>query len=225
LEAEGGTQGPPALLRGALGSGDDQVSRRHVEGQPFKPGRKPRKSRARIPPLTAAERSEINATNATKTGKYAAERVLTVELCQSIVAKIAEEQAAYEQLPGDEQMLRRPPREQIHPAWYEDPHVMADFLIAAFGPRVSRNQRLRRVHETYPWEPGNVSGYKYGPPRSTAAKRRADARRTDTAKLLDCLCDHRQQERCVTARSHCDWAAASADEAPWFEPPTSDEMA
>lgn len=187
------------------------------------PGRKPRKSRARNPPITAAERSAINAANATKHGKYAAERVLTVELCQSIVASIAEEQHEFEKLPEDEQLLHPGPRERICPAWYDDPLVMADYVIAAYGYRVSRNQRLRRHSDRYPWEPGNIAGYEYGPPRATAARRLAAGRSADPGKLLDCLCDHRQQEACATSASPCNWALAVRDDAPWFEPPNGDK--
>lgn len=183
--------------------------------------RQPRKSRARVPPLTAEERSKINSENATKHGRFAAERLLTVELCQSIVRKYAEQQTEYEKQPEIDR-IRRAPREEVHPAWYEDEHLMADYVIAAYGYRVSRNQRLRRLSDRYPWEPGNIAGYEYGPPRATAARRLAAGRSADPGKLLDCLCDHRQQEACATSRSPCAWSAAMRDTAPWFEPPECD---
>lgn len=171
--------------------------------------RKKRKSRARFPPITPEERSAINAANATKNGLYSAERKLTQELIESLLAYY-----------GGKSRRDAPPHRGIEaevcPQWRSDAVAMADYVIEHHGFRVSRNQKLRRVDDALPWAPGNVKGWEYTAPQPRRRAKRA-ARLLQTV-TPDCLCDHRAQAACARLPRPCDWAAATRGEPSW-EPP------
>jgi hypothetical protein len=171
-----------------------------------------RKSRARVPPITPEERSAINAANARKDGRYAADRRLTQEHAESIIRRcerIASDLADIGEAP--------PLAETVCPAWRSDAVAMTDHVIQRFGARTSRNQKLTRIDDALPWAPDNLTGWLLMEPK--LRRRSAPRARYDLEALLDCACDHRAQATCARSARPCDWALARRDDAPWHEPP------
>ncbi len=209
--ADGGVHGLPASAKGGGGLGDDQASQGNVEGQALaKPGRKSRKSRARVPPLTPEERSEINRRNATKHGRYVAEQRMTVELCERLNARYWYQQRWLDRHGVDWRDLGpRPPEEEVCEEWRNDSLAWARWIIATFGPRISYRQRLKRIDERQPWAPGNVAGWQWDPPATTKAQQRWSARTGPLDALRGCVCDDRAQEICASSGSPCEWAEAA----------------
>lgn len=176
--------------------------------------RKKRKSRARVPPLTPAERSAINAANARKDGRYNADRRLTQELVEALLAYYWWENSKSRR---ESDPPHRGIEAEVCPEWRSDAVAMTDYVIEHHGHRVSRNQKLRKLDDLVWWAPGNTSGYEYVAPKPRRRTRRA-------ARLLgqvdpDCLCNPGQQASCARSLQPCDWAAANRDDAPWEQPP------
>lgn len=224
---EGGSQAATGSARGALGRSDDQASQGHVEGQPIKPVRKPRKSRARYPPITPEERSAINAANATKHGRYVAQRRLTAQTIEALCERYHQQQHDLDKRGESWQgRYRRPPSEELCEAWREDSDAMTAWVIERYGYRPSRNHLLRRTREDEPWNPDNVTGWVLAPPRTrkdvVRARAKADPVGTMLGKLLDCACDHRAQAACARSTRPCAWAEASRQSAPWLDAPDSE---
>ncbi len=163
-------------------------------------------------------RSEINALNATKHGMYSKEKKLTTELCESLVRSylalqgpLGTDEAVYSASFAGE------PLGQLCPEWRFDAWAMAEYVIARFGARVSRNQKLVRTDETKPWAPDNIAGWYYKTPKLRKRDLRLARLNNPVELLLDCACDHIRQETCAHSPRPCDWAAASREAAPWAE--------
>jgi hypothetical protein len=222
LGANGLRQGFPAAPQGAQGSSDDQASQANVAGLDvpglMRAGRKPRKSRARVPPITPEERSEINRRNATRHGNYTPDRRLTYELCEALVKKYRREQRDLDKRGQDWRgVYPRPPLEELCVEWRDDPTAMTDWLLVHVGPRRSRNQELLRHNDDEPWSPANVKAWAYKP-RTLRKRALREARQRDPISLLrDCACDERGQEACAAASPPCDWLRASATTALWLD--------
>jgi hypothetical protein len=214
LAREGGTQPANGSMKGAQGSGNDQASRSNVEGQPLKPTRKPRKSRARQPTLTPQERREINRANATKHGDYAADRRLTSDAIRGVVKGYHYQQRDLVKRGHDwRDVYPRPPLEELCEEWRDNWQAMAAYVIAHHGLKPSRNHLLKRIREDEPWAPGNVAAWELRPPTLRKA-----AARDPLSALCQCVCGDHEQEACATSAHPCPWVTASRAAALWLEP-------
>jgi hypothetical protein len=225
LGADSAVQGPSGDPKGARGLGHDQASQGNVAGLDvpalLSAGRRPRRSRARFPPLTPEERSEINRRNATKHGNYTAGRRLTYELCERLVRMYHRQQDDLDRSGQDwREVYRRPPLEELCEEWRDDPWAMARYVLATHGPRTSRSQSLARVSDDEPWSPVNVEGYRLTARGKRKRDQRAAARRDPVGMLRGCVCDERAQEVCATSPHPCSWATAVSQSAPWLDPPS-----
>lgn len=173
----------------------------------------PRKSRARVPPLTAAERSAINAANATKHGRYGSEIKLTSELIEALLALYHRD---------GQQNGHRGLDAEVCPEWQHDAAAWADYVVKEHGPRKARTQVLVRRDERLPWGPGNVKGWEYQAKPMRKKARRIAIALDPVAPLLDCLCDHRAQDTCSRSSRPCSWVIMARENAPWSSPPASE---
>jgi hypothetical protein len=152
------------------------------------------------------DRSKINKINATRHGLYGAELKLTTELVRALQKHYAVRRA-YDEICED---------------WW-DLGEFVRYVVAHFGVRTATTQYLTRVDESEPWQPGNVAGWVYRQKRMRRRARRLSVRCDPVTPLLDCACDHRAQEVCVSSSRPCHWAVAARDQAPWWEPPDPEE--
>jgi hypothetical protein len=153
--------------------------------------------------MTPEERRKINSNNSTRHGLFKQESRPTAELCRSVVRS----------------------QEDVCDQWRTLPMPIefTKYVLDHFGPRPSPNHILAKIDFHRDWQPGNLAGWVWAPPKERRRDRQA-ARLDQIGTSRGCACDHRAQEACAGSLRPCSWAEAAMDTAPWHKPPTTDDL-